>query len=219
MQWPKNIRLKRGHSIYKPRCGSFKKIDMKLNFAKSFVFFIVIVGCQTQEKQIKDYGFPTKDNNSLEVSLKISDFENYGVFIDRISEITCNDSIPKIVIEENTILRNIYPLEHCEPAAFDPDEKHYVFFERGKPYKDSFSKEIKSDSLNYIIKNDYPYFKSINDSTDIEGYLVIIQTKRNEKVDGIEQFLTDLTQEFDKLNTEMELKISFWELGFYSPPE
>lgn len=177
-----------------------------------------MVNCGKQETEIRNYGFPKDENRGLNVSLELSEFKNYGKLIDRIREITCNDSIPKLVIKEKNLIRNIYPIEHCEPMIFDPEGKHYVSFTKGKFYKDHFSKEIKTDSLAWTLKNDFAYFK-VEDETDvIKSYLTIFESNRNEKVDGIENFLTDLTQEYDKLRTELELNISFWEVVPYSPP-
>ncbi len=183
------------------------------------LFILVLISCQKQETEIRNYGFSKKENSNLNVSVKLLEFENYGMLMDRIREITCNDSIPKIAIVEKDLKRNMYPISHCEPMIFDPDEKHYVSFHKGKFYKDDLGKEIGTDSLSWILKNDFEDFKVIDKSDAIKSYFIIIQSNRNEKVDGIGEFLTDLTQEFDKLKTELELNISFWEIVPYIPPE
>ena len=113
---------------------------------------MLLTSCGKQEKEIKDYGFPRIEKDSLRTSLKLSEFENYGIFIDRIQEIICNDSIPKIVIENKYLIRNIYPIVYCEPIITDPKGRHYVSFKKGKAYKDHYSKEIKTDSLTKILK-------------------------------------------------------------------
>lgn len=192
------------------------KIRFKLE--KHLIILMLLVSCGYQKTELKNYGFPKNESGKLDVSLELYEFENYGKLIDRIREITCNDSIPKIVIKEKNLIRNIYLIEYCKPMIFDPDGKHYIFFAKGKFYKDHFSKEIKTDSLAWNLKNDFSYFK-VEDKTDIiRSYLIIIESNRNEKVDGIENFLTDLTQKYDKLNTELELNISFWESVPYSAP-
>ena len=191
---------------------------MNLKFAKYLMTIMFLASCGKQETEIKDYGFLKNEKGSLKVSLELSEFKNYGELIDRIREITCNDSIPTIVIKEKNLIRNIYPIEHCEPMIFDPDGKHYISFAKGKFYKDHFSKEIKTDSLDWTLKNDFAYFKVEGETDVVKSYFTIIESNRNEKVEGIENFLTDLTQEYDKLKTELELNISFWEVVPYSPP-
>jgi len=190
---------------------------MNLNFTKHFIIVLLLVSCGKQETEIINYGFPKNENRSLNVSLELSEFKNYGILIDRIREITCNDSIPKIVVKQKNLIRNIYPIEHCEPMIFDPNGKHYVSFAKGKFYKDHFSKEIKQDSLAWTLKNDFVYFKVEDETDDIKSYFTIIESNRNEKVNGIENFLTNLTREYDNLQTELELNISFWEVVPYSP--
>ncbi|WP_227478111.1 hypothetical protein [Winogradskyella immobilis] len=179
---------------------------------------MLFTSCGKQETEIKNYGFPKSENGSLNVPLELSEFKNYGLLIDRIREITCNDSVPKIVIKQKNLIQNIYPTEVCESIIFDPDGKHYVSFTKGKFYKDHFSKEINRDSLASTLKNDFAYFK-VEDETDvIKSYFTIIESNRDEKVDEIEKFLTNLTQEYDNLKTELELNISFWEVVPHSPP-
>ncbi|MDO7174051.1 hypothetical protein [Mariniflexile sp. AS56] len=140
--------------------------------------------------------------------------------IDRIHEIKCNDSLPKIIIERSNLIKNIYPIEDCEPILFHPKSKQYVTFVNTKLYHDSNNnyREIGMDSLNWMLKNDFAYYRSNNESDKPESYLVIVESSRNENLELIEKFLANLTQEFDKLNSKLELNISFWEDLPYLPP-
>jgi len=192
---------------------------MKLNFTKYLILLFFIASCVHQEKELKEYGHKESDDHGVHIALQLSEFPSYGQFIDRLREVTCNDSIPKITIEKKNLTQNIYPIEHCEPIIFDPKEKHYVSFARGKAYKGHSSKELKTDSMGWILKNDFAYYRTSNGSNNLEGYLIIIESNRNERVDGIEKFLTNLTLEFDKLETNLDLNISFWEQVPYMPPE
>ncbi|WP_194768699.1 hypothetical protein [Tamlana sp. I1] len=193
---------------------------MKLYFIKYLIFFLVFASCEKQVKGIKNYGIEKRLNDNLSVSLKISEFNDYGTLIDRIHEIKCNDSLPKIIIDSKNLIRNIYPIEHCEPILFSPKSKHYVTFVNGKLYHDSNNnyREIGMDSLTWILANDFTYYRSNNASNKPESYLVIVESSRNENLKLIEKFLTNLTQEFDKLNSKLELNILFWEDLPYLPP-
>ena len=191
---------------------------MKLNIAVYSIILLLLASCDTQKSEIKDYGFPKKENDNLKVSFKISEFENYGLLLDRIREITCNDSIPKMVFKKNKVIRNIYPIENCKPLIYDPEGKHYVTFRGGKPYKASTIIEIDTDSLSSKLKDDFSYYRNLNNAKNLESYLVIIESERKDNVDGIEGFLIKLTQEFDKLKPNVELNISFWEVLHFPPP-
>ncbi|MDE5420479.1 hypothetical protein L3049_21010 [Labilibaculum sp. DW002] len=188
---------------------------MKLNIFQYLIFTLLISACANQEKE---YGYVEKGKDSLQVSLQIKDFNNYGNLVDRIRQITCNDSIPTIVIKNNNLVRNIHLSENCEPIKFDPRGKHYITFVQGKAYHNKCSKEISLDSLKSILINDFSYFRTSNKSEEPNSYLVIIESKRNGNVNGIEKFLNELTNEFDELNTNLNLNISFWEVVPHIPP-
>ena len=73
---------------------------MDLNFAKYLIIILLLTSCKNQETEIKNYGYPNNENGNLNVSLELSEFKNYGKLIDKLREISCNDSVPKIVITE-----------------------------------------------------------------------------------------------------------------------
>jgi len=188
---------------------------MNLKFAKYLIIILLLAGCGNQETEIKSYGFPKNGNGNLNVSLELSEFNNYGKLIDRIRKTTCNDSIPKIVIKEKNLTRNIYPIEHCEPMIFDPNGKHYVTFRKGKPYEWQSITEILPNSINKKLTEDFAYYRN---SEKLESYLIIIESERNEKVDGIEKFIKSITQEYDELETDLKLNFAFWEVVPHFPP-
>ena len=188
---------------------------MNLKFAKYLIIILLLANCGKQETVIKNYGFPKSESGNLNVSLELSEFNNYGKFIDRIREITCNDSISKIVIKEKKMIWNIYPTEYCEPMIFDPDGKHYVTFRKGKPFEWQTITEILPGSLSKKLTENFSYYRN---SEKLENYLIIIESERNEKTNGIEKFITDITQEYDKLESDLELNFAFWESIQYLPP-
>ncbi len=188
---------------------------MNLKFAKYLIIILFLASCVTQETEIKNYGFPKNGNESLNKPLELSEFKNYGKLIDRINGIVCNDSVPKIVIKGKNLIRNIYPIEHCEPMIFDPDGKHYVTFRKGKPFEWQTITEILTDSLSSKLNKDFAYYRN---SEKPESYLIIIESERDEKVNGIEKFITNITKEYDKLGTDLELNFAFWEVVPHLPP-
>ena len=188
---------------------------MNLKFAKYLIIILLLARCGKQETEIKSYGFPKNGKVNLNVPLELSEFNNYGKLIDRIRKTTCNDSIPKIVIKEKNLTQNIYPIEHCEPMIFDPNGKHYVTFRKGKPYEWQSITEILPNSINKKLTEDFAFYRN---SEKLESYLIIIESERNEKVDGIEKFIKSITQEYDKLETDLKLNFAFWEVVPHFPP-
>lgn len=188
---------------------------MNLKFAKYFIITLLLASCGKQEKEIKGYGFLKKESRSLNVPVELSEFNNYGNLIDRIHEIVCNDSVPRIVIKGKNLIRNIYPIEHCEPMIYAPDGKHYVTFRKGKSFEWQTITEIWTDSLSSKLTKDFAYYRN---SEKPESYLIIIESERDEKVNGIEKFITSVTKEYDKLGTDLELNFAFWEVVRHLPP-
>ena len=70
-----------------------------MNFSKYLIVFILFISCEEQNSKIINYGNSKNESVNLDVPLKLSNFKNYGLFVDRIRKITCNDSIPKIVVK------------------------------------------------------------------------------------------------------------------------
>src|SRR5690625_4391851 len=95
---------------------------MNLSFAKYLILFLLFASCFENGRNIKKYGYLKNEEVSLNVPLKLSEFKEFGVFIDRLNEIVCNDSVPKIVIQN----KNIYPVEDCNPKPFNPKGKHFI---------------------------------------------------------------------------------------------
>lgn len=177
-----------------------------MNLSKYLLVFILLVSCEGQKSRTINYGNSKNESRNLDVPIKLSNFKNYGFLIDRIREITCNDSIPKIVVKQNNIIKNFYINEQCEPIIFDPEGKHYVTFRNGKPYEFQSNNEIHSDFFNKKFSLYFLYSK------DSKVFLIIIESKRKNNLKGIEKFLTELSQEYNNLNTDLELIIAFWEL-------
>lgn len=197
-------------------CGAFEQtLEMNMKFAKYLIIVLLLTSCEKQVAEIKNYGFQKNESQSLNVSIELSEFKNYGLLIDRIREITCSDSIPKIVVKQKNLISNIYPTELCEPIIFDPDGKHYVTFRKGKPFEWQTITEILPDSLSKKLTEDYTYYRN---SKKLESYLIIIESERNEKINGIEKFIMDITQEYDELETDMEINFAFWEVVPPLPP-
>ncbi|WP_375239296.1 hypothetical protein [Aurantibacter sp.] len=51
---------------------------MNIKFVKYLVIVLLIMSCGKQETKIKNYGFPKNENGSLDVSVELSEFKNYG---------------------------------------------------------------------------------------------------------------------------------------------
>ncbi|WP_127137091.1 hypothetical protein [Flagellimonas oceanensis] len=182
---------------------------MKLNFAKYLIIAFLLASCRNQEKEVLEYGLNSKAANDLRVAVHISDFDNYKTFLDRLKEIVCSDSIPKIVLETENKIRNIYPIANCEIPMFHPRFKNTFFIQKDSIVKNE--RKVKFSELSMRMKQN---FENMGEKPDFaespEKVLFIFEFYRNKGVDGIERYLEIITKSYDSLKTKEDLKITFW---------
>ncbi|MDF0708481.1 hypothetical protein [Flagellimonas okinawensis] len=182
---------------------------MRLNFAKYLIITFLLASCRNQEKATQEYGLKIKGANDLNVAVHMSDFDNYKIFLDRLNEIVCSDSIPKIVLETENKIRNIYPIVYCETPLVHPIFKNTFFIRRDSIVKNE--RKVKFSELSILMKEN---FENMGEKADFaespEKVLFIFEFYRNTGVDGIERYLEIITKSYDSLNTKEDLKITFW---------
>jgi len=146
-----------------------------------------LASCGNQKKEIKEYGFKLKDSDSLNVSIRISEFDNYENFLDRLKEIVCYDSIPNIVIESENQVRNIYPIEYCEIPMFHPRFRNTFFIRMDSIVKNE--RKVEISELSALMKQNYENMGVKEDFADSpEKVLFIFEYYENKGVDGIEKY-------------------------------
>lgn len=182
---------------------------MKLNFAKYLIIILLLASCGNQKKEIIEYGIKQKNADSLSVSVRISDFDNYENFIDRLKQITCYDSIPRIVLETENKILNIYPIEYCEIPMFHPKFRNTFFIQKDSIIKNE--RKVEFAELSKLMKQN---FGNMGEKADFaespEKVLFIFEFYENKGVDGIEKYLETITESYDLLQSKTELKIVFW---------
>ncbi len=182
---------------------------MTLNVAKYLIIILFLASCGNQKKELKEYGFKQKHAESVNVSVRISDFDNYENLIARFKQIICNDSIPKIVLETENKIRNIYPIEFCEIPIFHPRFRNTFFIQRDSIIKNE--RKVELSELSKLMKQNFENMGEKADFADSpEKVLFIFEFYENLGVDGIEKYLEIITESYDSLETNNELRIIFW---------
>ena len=181
---------------------------MNLKLAKYVIIILVLMSCQNENKHLTEYGRFDKSKDSLNISIRIADFETYGEFLNRLTEIVCNDSIPKIVIETENNKRNIYPIVFCHPPSANPRPRNTFYIDEDSIYKNY--RQVKPEELYQLMSRNFN-----NTEQDIElaekpeKILFIFDYYENKKPNGVEKNLELITNAFDLLETKNELKIIF----------
>ena len=91
---------------------------MKFKITFLTLLFLTIIGCENYKKKEKildqkEYGKWRKDNESLSVELNYKKHNNWNKIINEAERITCNDSIAKITLKAQNILKTIYFQNPC----------------------------------------------------------------------------------------------------------
>jgi hypothetical protein len=182
---------------------------MKLNFPIYLIVILLLASCGNQKKEIKEYGFKQIETDSLGVSVRISEFDNYENFLDRLKEIVCYDSIPKIVLETENKIRNIYPIEYCETPMFHPRFRNTFFIQMDSIIKNE--RKVELSELSTLMKENFENMGVKAGFADSpEKVLFIFEYYEDKGVDGIEKYLKAITESYDYIQSENELKIAFW---------
>jgi len=180
--------------------------NMKL---KQIIYLLVILlsSCENKTIEIKNYGHSRNENIEKDANIVLSKFDNYRSLSKRIWALPCQDSIPKIILKDQHIIRNIYPIAVCEPPLFHPKQKHFIYLDNKKVYLNHFQDEINLDSLQFYFKNNFADYHNVDGYIKLTNYLVILEAQENINLDRVEKLLLKLVQEFDKLKTDKHLEI------------
>ncbi|PQB05788.1 hypothetical protein [Aureitalea marina] len=162
------------------------------------------------KKEVKEYGFIMQNSDSSSVSVHISDFNSYGDFLQRLQDITCDDSIPRVVLESDKKTKHIYPLEYCDNAPFfHPRFRNTFFVQKDRIVKNECL--VEYHDLKYSLNANFENFGKDPDLAESpDKVLFIFEIYENQGIEGIENHLEIITESYDSLRTKNGLKILFW---------
>lgn len=80
--------------------------------------FLTLISCQNSvHKPLKkteiDFGLLENENDIIAVELNLKEFNNWEKLLERTEQISCNDSLPKITIENDSLIKRIYLRNFC----------------------------------------------------------------------------------------------------------
>ncbi len=179
------------------------------NIAKYLTVLLLLTSCGNPKTEFKEYGQKLHSTDSLNVAVRITDFNKYGNFLDEIERIACSDSLTQILIDDDETELRIYPIVNCEPPMFNPRNRNTFYI-----YKDSIFKNykrIQPTDLSLIMDLNYNNQNNkINFADDPNRILFIFKYYEKGKMENIEKHLRTIAKAYDKVETQDPLKIIFW---------
>ncbi|MGY3795882.1 hypothetical protein [Aquimarina sp. 433] len=188
------------------------------------LLILTIIGCQNsdrKEKQlvVKKYGIWNSKNDSISVKLELSRFNSWKDLLKRTDEITCIDSIPKVVLKTNKEMKTVYFRNPCW------DRFGCILIYRRNTieiHNDSIFKGGKHyplNSLTSILKKDYNNNGANSSYSDSPEKVIIFISYDDEiSIKSFSQTLNKLVNSYEDLNTKYDLKIWLKERIETPPP-
>lgn len=188
------------------------------------LMFLTLLNCQNAEKKSiqiieKDFGLLGNENDSIAVELNLSEFNNWKKILERTEQIVCNDSIPKVTLKNDNVIKRVYLRNPCWEglACILIKQKNVI-----EIHNDTINKANENfyplDSLPQILKRDLENNgKNPKLSDNPEKLLIYISYDKN----GIEKLpntLNKLTASFEQVTNRKDLKIWLNEKIDIPPP-
>jgi len=202
-------------------------IKMKTNIKILFLILLIlsIIGCQNSEKKEqqlikKDFGKWEKDSDSLGVELVYNRFKNWKDLLKRTERIACNDSIPKITLKSDNVIKTIYLHNPCW-------EKFACILIRHKNtieiHNDTITKNYKVfyplDSLENVLKRDIENNGKNPTLSDNPKKLLIYISYDKNGFENLPKTLDKLTQVYERITNKTNINIWLNEkFDFPEPP-
>lgn len=188
---------------------------MKNSIKTSFLIliFLTLFNCQNVDKESnkiieKCFGLLNNENDSIAVELNLSKFNNWKELLERTEQIVCNDSIPKISLKSDSIIKRIYFQNPCWKnfSCFLIKEKNII-----EIYNDTINKSNEKfyslDSLAMVLKRDIDNNGQNPSWSDNPEKLLIYISYDNYGIKKLSNTLNLLTQAFEQVTDRSDLKI------------
>ncbi|MCX2681675.1 hypothetical protein OOZ15_17110 [Galbibacter sp. EGI 63066] len=167
----------------------------------------------------KDFGLFPNENDSIAVELELTKYDNWKVLLKRTEQIVCNDSIPKVTIENDSVIKKVYLRNPCWEnfGCILIKQRNTI-----QIHNDTISKSDRFfyplDSLATVLKKDFQNNGKIPSWSRSPEKLLIFISYDNNWTERLPKTLERLTNEYEKITDSTVLKIWLNEKFDIPPP-
>jgi hypothetical protein len=195
-----------------------------IKISSLIILILVLFGCQNAEQKIikiieKDFGLYENENDSIAIELKLTEFQNWKELLERTEQIVCNDSLPKITIENDSLIKRIYLRNPCWEglACILIKQKNTI-----EIHNDTINKADEIfyplDSLPNIVRRDIENNGKNTRLSDSPEKLLIYISYGNGGIENLPKTLDKLTQAYERITNKTDINIWLNEKFDIPPP-
>jgi hypothetical protein len=199
-----------------------RKMVNNIKISSLIILILVLFGCQNAEQKIikiieKDFGL--YENDSIAIELKLTEFQNWKELLERTEQIVCNDSLPKITIENDSLIKRIYLRNPCWEglACILIKQKNTI-----EIHNDTINKADENfyplDSLPNILRRDIENNGKKPRLSDSPEKLLIYISYDNGGIENLPKTLDKLTQAYERITNKTDINIWLNEKFDIPPP-
>jgi hypothetical protein len=186
---------------------------MKFNTKISILIltFLALIGCQDNAKKEKkllkeQYGIWKSETDSIAVELELKKFENWKELIERTEKIVCNDSLPKLTLKSENLIKTVYFRNPCWKnfACILIKEKNVIEIHNDSVIKSN--KFYPLDSLENVLKRDIEN-NGKNPNLCDNPKKLLIEISYDDKFENLLKTLDKLTNTYNKITNRTNINI------------
>jgi len=181
----------------------------------------VLIEAKKEDPILKEYGDPTKFKKLPHAALNFDDFESFSNLFQRCEKIACNDSIPKIIIERDSVLKHIYLVNKCpENGSRFPSKMDtsliYVSVRNDSIYKNR--RYYPLDSLEQFIPKKFGNSSKKDIENGNSSRLIIILTNESCEQKNLLRKIDFLTDLYESITGKTDVNFLLFDRSLIPPP-
>lgn len=186
-------------------------MEFNTKIAILILTFLVLIGCQGNAKKEKkilkeQYGISKSETDSIAVEIEIKKYQNWKELIERTEKIVCNDSLPKLTLKNENLIKTVYFRNPCWKnfSCILIKEKNVIEIHNDSVIKSN--KFYPLDSLENVLKRDIEN-NGKNPSLCDNPKKLLIEISYDDDFENLLKTLGKLTNIYKKITNKTNINI------------